>query len=75
MKLDVRRDQLWKDKALVELNAAVLHSYNVRHSCHCLLACSVYTAHSLHSNCSTYTPTHTMHGIVLYVFQHVTCVM
>jgi nitric oxide synthase oxygenase domain/subunit/sulfite reductase alpha subunit-like flavoprotein len=28
MKLDMKTDQLWKDKALVELNAAVLHSYN-----------------------------------------------
>ena len=32
MKLDTRQDQLWKDKAMVELNAAVLHSYNVSHS-------------------------------------------
>ena len=33
MKLDMKTDQLWKDKALVELNAAVLHSYNVSLSC------------------------------------------
>ena len=32
MKVDTRQDQLWKDKAMVELNAAVLHSYNVSHS-------------------------------------------
>lgn len=41
MKLDVRRDQLWKDKALVELNAAVLHSYNVSHCPHHLSTHSV----------------------------------
>ena len=32
MKLDTRQDQLWKDKAMVELNAAVLHSFNVSDS-------------------------------------------
>ena len=31
MKLDTKKDQLWRDKALVELNVAVLHSYNVRY--------------------------------------------
>ena len=30
MKLDTKMDRLWRDKALVELNVAVLHSYNVR---------------------------------------------
>ena len=29
MKLDTKSDQMWKDKALVELNVAVLYSYNV----------------------------------------------
>ena len=39
MKLDTRQDQLWKDKAMVELNAAVLHSFNVSHSgCLCNLS-------------------------------------
>ena len=43
MGLDVRKSSsLWKDRALVEVNIAVLHSYQVRPSvglCVCLSVC------------------------------------